>query len=500
MQISPEFFKSYLKRYPAAHRAFKFAFGKAINHRRERDIQRYNQWLQSTQPNNDELSEQKTKAANLPYQPLISLTAPTYNTHEPHLRQMIESVMAQTYSNWELVIVDDASPDQHVREVIDEYVRKDKRIKRKFLKTNHHIAGATNEAIALATGDYIGLFDHDDLLMPNALYEVACAIGNNRDIDFLYTDEDKVTEDGIVHYSPHFKPSWNPDMLFSINYITHFAVMRASVLKQAGGLRGKYNGAQDWDLFLRLAQIIPDERIHHISKLLYSWRTHPNSTAQDLEAKPYVVEAQYNALKDNLGQIFQGKAVVSRDKTYPGQWEVHMQTDGDNIPQSISYITHDMTSASSDSYVRLTDGMTYRQLLEAATGEYLVILNGGVKQDGASWLNAMLGDAQRNDIGFVIAPYTHKTDAIKTMGSLLGTRTLELITSNKEGALTMHNFSTTRYNIGEAFRSPVAVIERKKLEQAIKNMDDFYDIGQASLLVRAAGYRNLYNPYVRMVK
>lgn len=506
MAISTESLKKYARQHPRLHKTLKHTVGRIFDARNQREIKQYNMWLKRRSPSLSELQKQSKDSLQFSYRPMISLTAPTYNTNEAHLRQMIESVIHQTYSNWELVIVDDASPDEQVREVIKEYQQNDSRIRSKFLETNHHIAGATNQAIDMVSGEFTALFDHDDLLMPNALYEVVASLNDNHELDFIYTDEDKVTEQGKVHYSPHFKPDWNPDLLLSINYITHLAVIRTSILKSIGGLRKKYNGAQDWDLFLRLAQTVQPERIHHIPRLLYSWRTHPNSTAQALEAKPYVIDAQRNALVDNAGAITGLRTIVNRDKTYPGQWQVEVAQD--TVPSVtvllLNGTPHSGVASKTDypnvQYIELPTGATYQQVLESTDDDYIAILQNGKCPVDKNWLQMMVSDAKRNNIGFVGSAYAVEHDWQATVELMLGKPIRDFIADNKEGALTSHNLRTTRYDVPKIFSSCAVMIQRSKLKTHIIDEKQPYNIEAASEQLSQAGFRNLYNPYVRMLK
>ncbi len=218
---------------------------------------KYQEWLHKHFPDFIEISKLRGLAQEFSYKPLISIVVPTYNTDPEFLKDCIESVLGQVYENWELCIVDDASPDANVRKQIQEYAAKDRRINYKFLKDNQHISGASNEAAKLAQGEFISLLDHDDILWPNALYEVVKVLNENKDLDLIYTDEDKITEKRHQHLGPFFKPDWNPDFLRSVNYITHFTTIRKSVLEQVGGFKEQYNGAQDWDLFLRIIRLGP---------------------------------------------------------------------------------------------------------------------------------------------------------------------------------------------------------------------------------------------------
>lgn len=285
---------------------------------------RYAKHYIGTRVTSNELSQQMGRAKKFSYSPLISIVVPMYNTDPVFFVEMLESVKEQTYTNWELVLVDDASSSDTTRKLIKEAAENEPRITTVFLKKNKNIAGATNEGIAVARGEYIALLDHDDILHPSALFEVVKVLNENDSIDFIYTDEDKMDERG-EHIDPFLKPDWNQELLYSINYITHLTTIRTSLVRSIGGERSEYNGAQDWDLFLRATYAVRPENIYHIPKILYTWRVHGDSTAKSLGVKPYVIEAQKRLLEDNLRArgLGSGEFSVRQNLLMEGSWTVH---------------------------------------------------------------------------------------------------------------------------------------------------------------------------------
>ena len=260
----------------------------------------YSRWYQNHKAHEDELAEQRK--AVFTYAPLISILIPTFNTPENFLREAIDSVLAQTYTNWELCIAD-GSTEADIWPVLQEYAAADPRIRVKRLGENLGISGNTNQALAMAQGAYIALFDHDDLLTPDALYEIVRCL-NEQEVrpDFIYTDEDKVDAAGKKYFDPNFKPDFSPDMLRSINYICHFTVIEAALLEKAGGgFRPEYDGAQDFDLFLRCTE--KARSVAHVTRILYHWRMHEKSTASKPGSKPYTHIAGQKALEQHLLRI-----------------------------------------------------------------------------------------------------------------------------------------------------------------------------------------------------
>ena len=240
-----------------------------------------------------------TQTQPLEYRPLISVVVPVYNVKKHLLTACIESIRQQTYTNWELILVDDNSTMQEVKQTLRKY-RETDGIRVIFRRENGHISRCTNTGIKAATGEFVGLVDCDDVLAVNALYEVAKKLNEDRNLDFIYSDEDLMTENGRKRMNAFFKPDWSPDTFMSLMYTCHFSVYRRSLLVKLHGLREGYEGSQDYDLVLRVME--QTGRIGHIPKILYHWRARKESTANELSAKPYIMETTVNAKKDALAR------------------------------------------------------------------------------------------------------------------------------------------------------------------------------------------------------
>ncbi len=258
----------------------------------------YGAWIIENEPSPAELDQQRRAAADFPYRPLISILTPAHETPPEYLRAMIESVAAQSYENWELCIVDSGSRSSKSRDILTEYVTRDRRIRAAFLPENRGISGNSNAALEIARGEFIALLDHDDLLAPSALFEVAKILNSDNSVDFIYSDRDLITEDGKLRYEPFFKPGWSPEILLSANYLVHLAVIRTELARAIGGFDTSTDGAQDWDFFLRLTE--RTHRIVHIPKILYHWRCWQNSTARSMFSKPYARDIQKRVVKEHL--------------------------------------------------------------------------------------------------------------------------------------------------------------------------------------------------------
>ena len=232
----------------------------------------YQIWLMRHALTPSRLRMLKNDTLSLRWLPRISIIMPVYKTKIPILRRAIKSVLSQIYPHWQLCIVDDGSHSSMLKALLSDYASEDKRIKVSGLEENNGIAAASNHALRLATGEFVGLLDHDDELTPDACLEVAKALNSDPDIDLLYSDEDKLDESG-KRVEAFFKPDWSPDLILSENYVSHFSVFRKAVVERIGGFRKGFEGSQDYDLILRVAETT--NRIHHVPKPLYSWRKFP---------------------------------------------------------------------------------------------------------------------------------------------------------------------------------------------------------------------------------
>lgn len=296
--------KFYIKKYgfiKTIKKCIKVVIRKIIRIiKNEKDLQYgdYGGWIRYNELKDADLKAQMKKSFKI--SPKISIIVPMYNTKEKFLRELIECVINQTYSNWELCLCD-GSPKEN--ESYKKYYEKDERIKYKFLNENLGIAGNSNKAIEMATGDYIDLLDHDDILAEYALFEVVKCINKYPDVEFIYSDEDKIDENSN-RYDAYFKPDFAPDTLRTQNYICHFSIFKKELMDLLEGFKTDYDGAQDYDIFLRMTENVEPNKIKHISRILYHWRVHNESTAKlDSNAKNYAFEAGKKAIEDHLERV-----------------------------------------------------------------------------------------------------------------------------------------------------------------------------------------------------
>lgn len=280
----------------------------------------YGAWVNAYDSLTPEIADRiRTKLKGLRRRPLISVLMPTYNTPEKWLVQAIESVRRQLYDRWELCIADDASKEPHVRKILARYQKKDPRIKVVYREGNGHISAASNSALALAHGDFMALLDHDDELRPHALACVALELDAHPDADLIYSDEDKIDENGH-RYDQYFKPDWNPDLFLVQNFVSHLGVYRTLLVREVGGFRVGYEGSQDWDLAMRVVERTAPERIRHIPKILYHWRSVPGSTAMLIGAKSYATQAAEKVIAEHFVRAGINATITPTKGSY---WRVH---------------------------------------------------------------------------------------------------------------------------------------------------------------------------------
>lgn len=396
----------------------------------------YQEWLKWNSPSRAELRKQRK--ATFERMPKISIVVPTYRTPEKFLREMLDSVVNQTYSNWELCL-GDGSMDDSVIPILEEYHNRDSRIVYKRLDDNYGISGNTNGALELATGDFIALLDHDDLLTPDALYEVVKAINVDKDVDVVYTDEDKVSLDLKTYFEPHFKPDFNIDLLRSCNYICHFFVVDKRIVDKVGGFRSECDGSQDYDFILRCTSAA--KRIEHVARCVYNWRCHPASTAMNPESKLYCYEAGKRALELHLEAMNVKDATVERAKNY-GYYIVSYPVKEECL---VSIIWIDKSDRADVVETNIRTKSSYKNLefirahksdnetnnskllneaVKSANGKYIIFVHDSMEVVTENWIEIMLSNCMRDEVGIVVPKIYNSDNEIVQAGYVVGLRGL----------------------------------------------------------------------------
>jgi GT2 family glycosyltransferase len=423
----------------------------------------YADWLWRESPKGKQLAEMRLEAARFEYRPTISIFMPVYNMEEPYLRAAIDSALVQTYPYLELCIADDGSPGGHVRPLLEAYAAKDKRVKLTFRPGNGGISAASNSALALASGEFVAQLDHDDLLAPHALHRVVELLNVRRDADVIYSDEDKI-DLGHLRSQPFFKPDWSPDTFRTKMYTCHFGVYRRALVEAVGGFRSQFDGAEDYDLVLRLTE--RTDRIFHIPDILYSWRMHPLSTASgSRDVKTYAYESGVRAVADALrrcgepGEVSRvpgclGFYRVRYDLLKPGPVTLVVPTrDSPRLLDRCLLSIFERTVYPDFEVVVLDNGgedAAARSVIEkwlqreprrfrairsdapfnhsalvnagarASGGDYLVLLNDDTEVIAPEWLEELARQAQRPGIGAVGAQLLYRDGGVQHAGIVVG--------------------------------------------------------------------------------
>jgi GT2 family glycosyltransferase len=474
--------------------------------------------------------------------PVISIVMPTYNPDAKWFRRAVDSVLAQSYPHWELCIADDASTAPGARELVRSVAALDPRIKVVFREANGHISEASNSALALATGRWVGLLDHDDELAEHALYCTARAIAEHPAARLIYSDEDKVDEQGRRH-DPYFKPDWNPDLFLSHNLFCHFGVYEHALLREVGGFRRGFEGAQDYDLVLRCIERVPAEAIVHVPRVLYHWRVHPASTASGSAAKPYADDAGRRAIDEHLSRrglraqaertplgyrvryalpeqpplvtvivptrngadlVRQCLDSVRAKTTYPN-YEILLVDNGSDDPEALAYFE---TLAAEGVRIRRDDGpFNYSALnnraVAEARGTIVALLNNDIEVIAPEWMSEMVSHALRPEIGAVGAKLLYPDDTIQHAGVLLGTGGVAGHAFHGQPRDAHGYFGRLGLIANYSAVTAACLFVRKEVFEQVGGLDEeglkiaFNDI-DFCIKVREAGYRNLYTPYAEL--
>ena len=502
----------------------------------------YLDWIRQNEPDSSRLTRQSDEAAGLAYTPFISILVPVYNPPLPILEQTIRSAMGQTYPYWELCLVDGGSSSPGVRDLLARFAGLDKRIHLDFLDENQGISGNSNCALAMAQGEFAAFLDQDDLLAPFALFEVAQALNQNRALDLLYSDHDLLEYDTSRRKEPLFKPDWSPEVMLSANYITHLTIIRTSLARTVGGFNPEMDGAQDWDLFLKISE--QTANIAHIPKILYHWRDSQTSTASNIWAKDYAPPAQLRAIQAHLTRLglrgvqtffdpsgyirvrwkFDRRKKVSiiipsngaspilercidsilKVTDYPN-FEIIIVNNGTQRPEEIPYY-REISAGGQVSVIHDDRPFNYSAVnnfgARHAGGEILLFLNNDTEIIAQDWLDELVMWTERDQIGIVGAKLLRPDSSIQHAGVIIG---MTGFAGHIFGG--QPEFQWTNFGLAEWYRDYKAVtaacmIIRRELFEQIGGFDETFILcgSDVEICLRAAnaGRRIVYNPFARL--
>lgn len=505
----------------------------------QRDCGNYEDFLKKYGVKEEELARQRQEVFE--NSPSFSIAVPLYQTKEKYLREMIESVQAQTYTNWELCLADGSGREHSLQPVVGEYIAKDKRIKYCLLDSNEGIAGNTNEALKMADGDFVVLTDHDDLLSPEALYQCAKAVQKEPQTDVIYSDEDKVDMSGKKFFEPHFKSDYNIDLLCTMNYICHLFVVRKDVMERAGLFESCYDGAQDHDFILRCTE--KAEHIVHIPKVLYHWRCHAQSTSENPESKLYAFENGCKAVKAHYDRI--GIPAEVEQGPFYGMYRTHylwkeqplvsilipnkdhaadLKKCMDSIEEKSTYrnfefiiVENNSTEEETFAYYKEIEtrdnvnvlyykgDFNYSKInnfgVAQAKGEYILLLNNDTEMIEPDSIKEMLDVCMRPDVGIVGAKLLYEDNTIQHAGVIIGF-----------GGVAGHAFIGQDRDDNGYFSRIISVQDlsavtaaclmvRRSVFDEVEGLNEEFKVAfndiDFCLKVRKAGYLVVYNPYAQ---
>jgi GT2 family glycosyltransferase len=491
--------------------------------------ERYEAWLRLIVLPPRRLRGLRRRAERFQYRPRIAIVLPVFDPEPAWLIAAIESVRKQVYTNWELRIVDDGSTRADVRELLTAYAALDRRIDVITLERNVGIAEASNAALERVTADFVGFLDHDDELKPNAVYEVVLRLNERRDLDLIYSDEDKVDVDGRLS-DVFFKPDWSPDLLMSVNYLNHFTVYRTEVARAVGGLRSGFDGSQDFDLALRVSEAT--EGIAHIPLPLYSWRKVAGSAAAHLDYKRYAFDAGARALRSALAR--RGYEGTVTPGLVPGRYRVSYSIRGrprvviiiptrdsvdllrrcvDSIRQRSTYERYDLLVVDNDStetatleylaqfperVVRYPGEFDYARMMnqaveEADDADFVLLLNNDTEVISGEWIEAMVEHGQRPEVAAVGARLLFRDGSPQHEGIVVGL-----------AGSPAQNVSVDYFKLGQTIRNCSAVtaasmLTRTEVYRELGGFEPRLRVAWGDvdycLRAREKGYQIVYTPY-----
>lgn len=526
---------SYIKAY-GIRKTVGLLYEKAT-HKDQKD---YERWLEKHKITETIREAQKETVFNK--QPCFSIVVPLYKTQEKYLKELLESIKGQTYSNWELCLSDGSGLDSPLKEVLKELEYSDSRIKVISSKEPLKIAENTNAAIEIATGDYIVFADHDDILSIDALYECAKCINENPKVDMIYSDEDKVSMDGQTYFEPHFKPDLNVDLLCSVNYFCHLVVVKRQLLEQAGNLNGEYNGAQDYDFVLRCVE--KTDAVYHIPKILYHWRAHMDSTAENPESKRYAFEAGRRAIQKHYERIGLKDAYVE-ETAYPGTYRTRYKyADKPKVSIIIDEITKKELLGKTLQSIKANDYPDYEVIIVDCTekkeiekfvekyqdkrirvkrgekiwtaakrknegagcaeGEYLIFLAGNAEYADKEGISELVSVAMRSDVGVVGTRSYYKNGTVEHAGCVIGMNgtagSLFEYTLRGENGYFSHIVTQMQYSAVAG----ACMMVKKDIFEKVNGFDEDYkgELGKVDLClkIRNKHMSVVYNPYVKVMR
>ena len=498
----------------------------------------YAEWISENEPSKQQLMEQQNHSSEFLYRPKFSIVLPLFNTPLPFLAALMDSVLAQTYKNWELCISNGSPGNMPLTKELETYAKTDARIHIIHLEDNLGISGNSNRALDIASGEFIALLDHDDTLAPFALYEIVELLQKSPELDLIYSDHDYMASNGKTRLWPLFKPDWSPEIMYSANYITHLTVLRTALVREVGAFDPSTDGAQDWDLFFRVLN--KTKRIAHIPKVLYHWRETAQSTANNSNAKPYAAEAQLltiaNQLKkqgltevksffdprggihvkwftpqEKVSIIIPTKGVSKFLKNcisslvsktdYP-DYEILVVNNNSKRPEDYQYF-EEICSDRRIKVLQYDQEFNYSRVNNFAVshsrGNYLLFLNNDIEIISGDWLDELVQWASLPEIGAVGAKLLRPNGLIQHAGVIVGLEGFagHIFADLPENASGI--FGSTNWYRNYSALTAACLLIRREVYEKVGGLNEIFLLNgndvEFGLRLNNAGYRMLYNPF-----
>lgn len=499
----------------------------------------YHEWRLTQLPSAERLREMAAESRQWASRPRISIVMPVYNTPATLLEEAAASAQAQAYDNWELIALDDASTAPHIRPLLERLGESDARIRVHSLEKNAGIALASNAALGMATGDFVAFLDHDDWIEPDALHEIARVINEAPDVDFIYTDEDKIDETGYFQ-QPFFKPDWSPDAFLSSNYCCHFTAIRRSLAEEIGGFRPGFDGAQDYDLFLRATERA--RRIVHIPRVVYHWRLSAHSTSQDSAQKPAAIGNGAKALEEAVARrgldatVEPGAAgaryrvryriagsprisilIPTRDRiellsrcietleahTDWPSYEILILDNGSAEPEALRYLRE-----TKHRVLKYDGPFNFAAICNygarESSGDWLLFLNNDTEFSDAGWLGAMAEHVQRPEVGAVGAKLLFPSGLVQHAGVVLSEVDVAIHNYLNYPADSWENGGQLQMIRNYSAVTAACMLVRRAAFEELDGLDErqfavSYNDVDFCLRLREKGYWVVYTPHAQVI-
>ena len=496
----------------------------------------YQEWFERHRASASDLERMRHEARAFAFQPLISVITPVFDTPVHRLEDAVESVLAQAYENWELLLIDDGSSAADLLHALPNLAARDRRIVLGKVGKHAGISAASNQGLALARGEWVSFLDHDDVLEPDALFQFSKLLQTHREAEMIYSDEDKLAED--VFEAPLFKPDWSPDFFLSYNYVGHLTAVRRDVVQKAGGFRSEFDSAQDYDLFLRVAE--QTNRIHHIPRVLYHWRRSADSSAISVRQKPGQLDATRRAIEDHLKrrgerahvavdwrthafcvrrELLEARKIsiiipschdpesierciesLTSKTSYPNYeiFIVQEDTQSPNAHHYFSDLPHRLLRLPGASNVSVLKNFAVKQ----TDGPWLLFLDDNIEVIEADWLTVMAEHVQRPEVGAVGARLLNPNDTIEHAGIVLGVN--GIAQPAFRGFPAEHPGANRPLQVTRncSAVSGACMLTRREVFEEVGGLDEGLTESLADidlcLKIRRAGHLIVYTPFARL--